>query len=115
MSKERLSKLQKWILSECYKNNELRKREIYKRFFGLQLGYYDSGKHVSSELYNSIAVILSRSLKRMKEKGLIMLSYPSWKRSLILTEKGTERAKSLLLSKAINNKREKKARKRYET
>jgi len=102
MSKQRFSKLQKWILIEAYNlEKDFYKREIYTKFFNIKLGHYEHWKYVSSQLNNSIAVIVSRSIRRLKEKGLI-----DWPRhykgichlddSIRLTEKGIEIALMLI-------------------
>lgn len=83
MTKERLSKLQKWILIEVYNGyfHRILKNEIFKRFWG---GY--SYKN---------SVILSRSLKRLYEKDLIDLRKGKRNPYISLTEKGEERALGL--------------------
>lgn len=111
MAKERLSKLQKWILTETYRQG---RREI-----GLDRAYYEGMKREdnfircycqnridvyigffgSPNVTNKTRVIVSNSLRRLSEKELISLK--PWldckaKSIIILTEKGVKRAKELI-------------------
>jgi len=120
MAKRRLSKLQKWILTEAYRAGRryikffgtfegygLYKNEIYTKFFNVKLDHYKYGKYISSQLSNSIAVITSRSLKNLKEKGFIRLESRAIKLrkkdAIILTEKGIKVALMLIPTGKIND------------
>ena len=107
MSEQRLSKLQKWILCRCYEDPDLKisKYHIYKDFFKIESGYVISGPSVSYKSKSSICVVvLSRSLKRLREKELIKDHY--YRNEMILTNVGIEKVKSLMLiTKGINNKK----------
>jgi len=123
MSKERLSRLQKWILVEAYKkgkrdaiscpNEDIKNGlikaglgycfnaywigtdEIYRRYFGIEKSGRDA-KSVKS-------VILCRSTKKLKEREY----FEAWRyeyfedryeQRLILSAKGIDKAKSIITS-----------------
>jgi len=69
MAKERLSKLQKWILKRCYKST-LDEYVIWRysilQFFGLN-SYYGNGR-------NKAEASITRSLKNLFKKGYIDLA-----------------------------------------
>ena len=117
MSKERLSKLQKWILVEAYGNrNKIYKSQIYSKYFNGERR--DSRNHGNEktwwfpyskygpvdDLYrkwgtHSPLVSVGRSLKRLYEKGLIQeliyrnsvieLSVEGIEKALMLISHGT--------------------------
>jgi len=69
MAKERLSKLQKWILNKCYEreNKEIWRSQIL-RFFSLKGdSYYINGR-------NKAEASITRSLKNLFRKGYIDLA-----------------------------------------
>lgn len=70
MRKERLSKFQKWVLVKCLKEDKISNRPALSFFEG--------------EKTRSQQAIISRSLKKLLEKGL--LSRPN--RWFVLTEQG---------------------------
>lgn len=79
MSKERLSKLQKWILLECYKYEESKQymRRCYiLKFFGLN--------KYSRISRNKAEVSITRSLKNLFKKGYIDLAIGNFGGSYIL-------------------------------
>jgi len=127
MAKERLSKLQKWVLVEAYKNKceyessfekrteyKLMKRKIYENFFNIKLekhGYADFETECNFRIpkeEKTKIVILSRSLNKLRNRGLIRPSYGALNiatmfggranigSEVYLTEKGIEKAKELL-------------------
>ena len=61
MAKERLSKLQNWILRQIYQNNSITKKGL-KKFYG---------KGLRDALTNKERVIIHRSLNNMLKKGHI--------------------------------------------
>lgn len=89
MSRERLSKLQKWVLMQMLNDTDwsffFDKTKIYKEYFNLR-----TKKWVA-------AVVISRSLKRLKEKGLIAGDLSTQRRGLYLTDTGKKVAGSLML------------------
>jgi len=95
MAKERLSKLQKWILVEASQAAYfcISKNEIYNKFWGQQTQIN--------------RVILSRSLKRLQETGYIEKLFPyAHNHNCHLTEKGRKKAESLNVNVPwnVNNK-----------
>jgi len=98
MAKERLSKLQKWILIEAYKRN-ISKFNIYENYwkdgiyYGKAYGYLIDGK---------AKVSLCRSLKRLNEKNLIF-RINSKLGNIRLTDEGKKQAN--ILVHGINNKK----------
>lgn len=112
MAKERLSKLQKYILTEALELSEkgelLERKSIYRDFFNLTSHYsaftpYENPEH--SRKAKSAYVSVGRSLKRLQEKGLVNFFYRKYNGEYItwqwsdyfigLTEEGKARAKSL--------------------
>jgi len=118
MAKERLSKLQKWILIEAYKNKrewegtfgkrdiyELSKYTIYEDYFNIDtknkgyggifggFDFVDKGPRTQK-----IKVILSRSLWNLKKKGYIELDLfrKKFMTNIELTENGIKKASELL-------------------
>lgn len=86
MAKERLSKLQKWILGHCYfvENNKeiiaMRKRDVFYYFkqtftIGSQtfpiMGNFKS--FFTPQEYNKINATISRSIRGLRDKGYIKL------------------------------------------
>lgn len=112
MAKERLSRFQKWILVAVYQTGEegLRRRRIYKSYFGLKpegrWDYRNDRFYHWSNVHGSPTVVLSRSLKRLREKDLVYMGC-GWRLGIIyLTNEGIEKAKSLMLvSQLTNNKK----------
>jgi hypothetical protein len=120
MAKERLSRLQKWILVEAYlkgkrrlhyfnwTEEEFRERgpewardkfwigtkEIHRRFFG-------------SSPNQQRSVILSRSLRRLSEKGFLATRigghYYEGERKVVLSELGAAKAKSIIGSITVTD------------
>jgi hypothetical protein len=117
MAKERLSKLQKWILSESYKLNILHDgsvvgREscgyflrgpdykvwsefayqyfecwIYEKYYGFRHWHGDGFSQMPE--YNKAHVTVHRSVKNLEKKGLITVKYAiSNARNWRITEKG---------------------------
>lgn len=87
MADERLSKLQKWILLECYKYEELKKlmwRSYILRFF--------SNYKIYGNERNKAEVSITRSLKNLFKKGYIDLCVGNIGGSYILgdTKRGLE-------------------------
>lgn len=100
MAQDRLSILQKWILTHALNNDGgVDKRTVYTDYFNIDLddsrrryGYRDSKIMRRKQV---CAVILSNSLRNMKEKGLI--TYTNLKNThrlgkIRLTEEGRKRA-----------------------
>lgn len=112
MAKERLSKLQKWILIDCYDNKNVEKHiraDILEFFYGwknTRLDYMNR-PHFDKNIigvkeYNKKQVIVSRALKRLIEKGLLERELKSGRKGLTffkITKKGLEKGKSLMLNK----------------
>lgn len=123
MTKERLSKLQKWILINIHKNFNgfMHKHEIYEGYYGLhsKKQRYKYRRYSRSSEYKKARIAapaIRTSLKSLIKKDLIkMYRYPyhisGWqpldKKELKeagygdiigLTPKGKEKAKSLLLT-----------------
>jgi hypothetical protein len=118
MASERLSKLQKWILTECYRATVLKDRtglkplsgipehldnlfwryDAYVSFFGLESSRRSAlvyVHHVSkSKEYDSAQVTLSRSLASLYDKGYI--EDPKDMYTISLSPKGAEKAEELL-------------------
>ena len=120
MAKERLSKLQKWILSESYKLNILhdgsvvgnaasgyyRRRHNKAGFDGdLAYRYFECwihenyygfrnchyGSGISGRPeYNKARVTVHRAVKNMKQKGLICVDYTFSNRHWFISEKGID-------------------------
>jgi hypothetical protein len=110
MAKERLSKLQKWILNRIYKNGAISKP-------GMK-GYFN--KEIRDALNNSERVTLHKSVRNLIQKELLTKGpYGSY----ILTEKGfnalLKANVSLVGSENVSFKdyqeREEKSRKEYES
>jgi len=108
MAKERLSRLQKWILCRAVEN--LRKDkgrgrpfiyrdDIYLDFFKCPLK-----KHPHDRYPSKVAVTIARSLKRLEERSWIKYVHKQ-KEFFWLTDEGWEKANSLMLIKDINNKK----------
>jgi hypothetical protein len=109
MAKERLSRLQKWILCRALQNEEksprgrpyIYRHEIYIDFFKCE-----SKRHKYDRYPQKRTVTISRSLRRFEERGWII--YPhSGKEFFWLSVEGWKKAKSLMLTKDINNKKSK--------
>lgn len=113
MAKERLSRLQKWILERCIKRAKEERRafiyrqEIYQEFFNLPLPKF--GTWPQSKI-----VIVSRSLKNLEEKGFIEIPRHLRPKGCMIflsdeyikfLNKLAKRKKSLMLIKEINNKK----------
>lgn len=135
MAKERLSKLQKWILIQAYNENDRHYAvsQIYWNFFGIDKGKFMKQMKMENEelwkdqpfnndiyserknLVESVnekmaylrrqkAPIVSKSLKRLREKGLITQpSYKSYHSKSVwhkwrveLTAKGISKAEEIL-------------------
>ena len=75
MAKERLSKLQRWILERCYKNrsNEIWRSEILL-FFGTEHPYTSRSIFLSSNSKNKAEVSITNSLKNLFKKGYVDLA-----------------------------------------
>jgi len=124
MSEKRLSRLQKWILTEAYKKGKrdffirdeyyISKRDIYHDywkdfFFELprpkKWRCGESIKIKPNEWRAGPVVTLSRSLKNLEQKGFIKMGSRFGREpggrwgDAILTEKGIEKAKTLLSMK----------------
>ncbi|MBA7471408.1 hypothetical protein ES707_06714 [subsurface metagenome] len=129
MAKERLSKLQKWILIKAYEKGKrqlgffssytrcfLSRREVYEEYFNLRTNPAQRRRQEGwSQVGTEAAVALSRSAKSLKRKGLVDLSRYrsgygiSGKNHIALTYKGEEKAESLMfMTQVINNKKEAK-------
>jgi len=106
MAAERLSKLQKWILIQAYKNKHksglepfetvypIDRRQIYEKYFNIKLeryGWPDHCRFIDSP--GCKPVILCRSLKLLWQRGYWKYHYG---RTIYLTDKGAEKAKELL-------------------
>ena len=123
MATERLSKLQKWILTESYKLNILHDGSVvgneasgyYERrnnpasfddgfayqYFECWIYenyyafpcWYGSGISYTPE-YNRACVTVHRAVKNMEQKGLIRVRYSFSKRTWRISDKGIELLKS---------------------
>jgi len=102
MAAERLSKLQKWILIQTYKNYDekgetfylLKKKRIYEEYFKIKCestGWSDHYRFIDSP--GCKHVILCRSLARLNASGYIRDNHY---KEIILTNKGIKKAKELL-------------------
>jgi hypothetical protein len=111
MAKERLSKLQKWILVRCIQNQKTGMEKgnpntkpfiyyetIYSEYFGCK---YKEPKP------NKYAVTLCRSVDRLWERGWIihLLDYGRPCGLVLTNEDAIEKAKSLMLIDDINIKK----------
>lgn len=84
MAKERLSKLQRWILTKCYTKNKNKrcytekKYEIWRSdillFFGTEHPYTSRSIFLSSNDKNKAEVAITNSLKNLFKKGYIDLA-----------------------------------------
>jgi hypothetical protein len=108
MAKKRLSRLQKWILIEGYKNNHVPKtHDIYEKFWGKDRVWNRMHPYGDSRISNQYVVAVSRSLKNLEKKGLVQHTWPL--KSFELTREGKEKTRILLLtSMGINNKNKEK-------
>jgi hypothetical protein len=118
MAKERLSKLQKWILEQSYKLNILHdgsvvgcascvfylrgpdykhwgeyayqyfEHWIYEKYYCFR--YWHGDGFTQTPEYNKVHVTVCRSVRNMEEKGLIIVDYIFGSRNLKITEKGVE-------------------------
>ena len=101
MSKERLSKLQKWILTTAHKDgrNSIKKETIYWEFFGhrqYSRFYSYNGEAIEEwrKRGNVRRVVLCRSLKTLEQRGLIKFEYSSY--WIKLTKEGKKKALMLI-------------------
>lgn len=105
-----LGKIQKWILSEAYKRGQrqlgnfesytqhyLSRREIYEAYFNLKIRSSSINRnHMPSEVNANSSIILWKSLKGLKKRGLVTLRRinsglgQSGNNFVILTKKGVE-------------------------
>jgi len=108
---ERLSRLQKWILIQAHKGTyaigdfthryDITKRAIYEHYFKVKIDeeFSSNSKFKSTEPLGNRPVILSRSIRRLKEQGYIE-SEPEWftrdQWGLCLTNDGHKRAEEIL-------------------
>ena len=106
MAEYRLSKLQKYILLMILENDYLTRREIYRDFWRLDIPEF---KQMPDSRYRKIdgskSVILSRSLRNLKEKDYIYIiegDYYSVE-EIRLTERGKVRARELKKSGVISS------------
>jgi len=127
MATERLSKLQKWILIECYKNpsKEVVETEPHteKKLFTIPRTLIVKNGNISQNSTNSNEVVITRSLNNLAKKGLVDLygmffffkpiNITGFKqfnvKNIALTKQGIKKAKSLMLSnragEKLNNKK----------
>jgi len=98
MSKERLSRLQKWILVEAYKSGQ----RIHK-WGPNQEGFFIYRKEIPDGFYGknkpkNYQVIISKSIRNLEEKEYIYRTYGQRMSSyydIFLTEYGVQKAKSI--------------------
>lgn len=94
MAKERLSKLQKWILCQAYLENAVSRRQIYEEFYGVKLTPMNKGKRGSNSwwLFGNKYVAVCHSLKSLRERELIKMekdeSSGRYKDPIRLTDRG---------------------------
>jgi len=117
MAKERLSKLQKWILVQSYKGTyalkwsaiqeyDLTKRAIYEHYFRVKINKQKSfeSKFKCDEPLGNKPVILSRSIRKLKERGYIE-SEAKWfirdQWGLKLTDAGKRKVEEILSKEPI--------------
>lgn len=111
MSKERLSKLQKWILIEDSKNSNLKhliRADILEFYYGWKSKEIDfmgrprfDKKIIGLDEYNKKQVILTRALKRLIEKGFLKKDCKSGRKGNTfynITEEGLTVASFLMLN-----------------
>jgi len=99
MTRERLSKLQKWILMEAYKSG----RRTHK-WSPNREGFFIYRKEIPDGFYGknkpkNYQVIISRSIKNLEEKGYIYRTYGERKSSyydIFLDDDGEKMARRIL-------------------
>ena len=107
MAKQRLSRLQKWILlristSDWIENKRkwISRRWIYQEFWGLDIPSRVEIPALEYKIDNSKCVILSRSLKNLEDKGCIHLEKYGERHNywgfICLTIKGAKKVKELM-------------------
>lgn len=108
MKNTRFSKFQAWLLRACYENMVERGRnnptdatvykyDIYKDYYKIECHTGKGGFHVKAffdEPQPVKVAALSRSLRNMFEKGLVV--DPKWYFAVVLTDAGVAKAKELL-------------------
>lgn len=103
MAKERLSRLQKWILVEAYKKGKERESKFWETTLDTESVFWLSKRHVYLEYFcvgnrkdvplRNI-IVLSWNINKLKKKKYIL--YHSVSGQIILTENGVLKAKDLL-------------------
>ena len=75
---KKLSKLQRFILQETYQRHQINNPDILISWFGFKRSYYGSinfnPKIIGVEKYKSASVSVSRSLTRLRARGLMKRS-----------------------------------------
>jgi len=110
MAKERLSRIQKWILKTAYEraSKSIRKQEIYKDYFGHSCyweKFYEFDKKEGwYKKRVSHRVILCRSLKTLEQRKLIKIDRWRGKSADVsLTDEGEKKALMLTSSHGESN------------
>jgi hypothetical protein len=102
----KLSKLQRWILREALTCGQLEKVRIMADYFSLPTREYASHRHgdpiaivdrrnVDRKQYANAAISMNRSLKRLKERGLIKEHYEHYNSIIVLTKSGVTTTQNL--------------------
>jgi hypothetical protein len=108
MPQSKLSKLQRWILTETLKCGELPKVRVMANYFSLPTREVRSHYHsdlipvvdrqsLDAKRYANAAYAMNRSLKRLEERGLIKLRYQHYSSVITLTASGVTNAQTLVL------------------
>ena len=105
MTKERLSKLQKWILVGCYQGYKKSiQRQDIKKFFGIERNHgfsvAPSVVNANRRACNKVNATITRSLKILSKRGyvdLISRSYGSYCKKIKLKQKGVKTARKSMV------------------
>ena len=102
----KLSKLQRWILREALTCGQLEKVRIMADYFSLPTREFSSRyrrepiwivdrRNVDRKQYANAAISMNRSLKRLKERGLIAERYGHYNCTIVLTKSGITTTRNL--------------------
>ena len=102
----KLSKLQRWVLREALTCGQLEKVRIMADYFSLPTREFSSHyrrepiwivdrRNVDRKQYANAAISMNRSLKRLKERGLIKEHYEHYNSIIVLTKSGVTTTQNL--------------------